>query len=311
VVSNGADALRELASDSFDLLLLDLQMPQVSGLQVLREVRNAGLKTAVVIISGTSDVSTAVEAMRLGAMDYIVKPFLPDHFVGVLRRCFETLRAEKREFAPPRAQWRPALKDNTDETLEGLMVALNAREHHTQHHSKRVGDFTDYLCGVMGIAEPLRGMIRKGALIHDIGKIGIPDHILLKPGPLTADEQKVVREHVRIGYEMVSSLESLKGVAEIVLTHHEFYDGTGYPQGLKGEAIPIGARILTIVDAFDAMTSCRPYRRAASYEEASEEIRLGSGTRYDPALTRTFLGVPRETWDWFRAPALAAAATTW
>src|SRR5882724_5526217 len=110
VVTNGADALRELASDSFDLLLLDLQMPQVGGLQVLREVRNAGLKTAVVIISGTSDVSTAVEAMRLGAMDYIVKPFLPDHCVGVLRRCFETLRAEKHEFALPRAQWRPALK---------------------------------------------------------------------------------------------------------------------------------------------------------------------------------------------------------
>lgn len=188
-----------------------------------------------------------------------------------------------------------------DSTLEALAAALDLRDRETEGHSRRVVEYTARLARQIGLDEAIIAGIRRGALIHDIGKIGVPDAILHKPGPLSPDERKTIEKHPQAGYEMLLGISQLQAEVKIVLAHQEKWDGTGYPLGLKGELIPLGARLFAIADTFDALTSDRPYRQGKSYEIAREIILAESGKQFDPQAVEAFCVIPQEEWEQIRA----------
>jgi putative nucleotidyltransferase with HDIG domain len=190
-----------------------------------------------------------------------------------------------------------------------MVTALDFRDNETQGHSLRVVEYTIRIAESMGIVEPEMGWIRRGALLHDVGKIGVPDAILRKPGKLSDDEWLEMRKHPEHGYEMLRHIRFLAPALDIVLCHQERYDGSGYPRGLKGEDIPLGARIFAVVDCFDAMTSDRPYRAALPIEAARDEIRRFSGSQFDPEVATAFLEVPVEVWKQIREDVHREVAT--
>jgi putative nucleotidyltransferase with HDIG domain len=182
--------------------------------------------------------------------------------------------------------------------------ALNLKDRETESHSRRVTAYAIAIAKAVGLSKERISVIARGAFVHDIGKIAIPDAILRKPGPLDSSEIVVVREHASRGYHIVSKIPFLAGEsAEIVYSHHERYDGTGYPRGLKGEEIPLGARIVAIVNALDSMTSDLPYRAARSFRDAKEEIQVWSGRQFDPELVNVFLSLPDGLWEDLRREA--------
>lgn len=201
------------------------------------------------------------------------------------------------------------IEDTYDQTLEALGAALAIRDYGTGGHSRRVTLCCLEIGKALGCSGEELKQIQRGAYMHDIGKIGIPDAILLKPGKLTPEERVIMEAHARIGYDLISPIAFLAGAAEIVLTHQERYDGTGYPQGLMGEEIPLGARIFSVADTLDAMTSDRPYRKALSYAAAQEEITKEAGRQFDPKVVEAFLSIPEETWNVIRSEVAASTLT--
>jgi len=188
------------------------------------------------------------------------------------------------------------LERSYDITLEALGDALDLKDAETEGHSKRVTAFTIALARAMGLTQDVVKVIARGAFLHDIGKMAIPDAILLKPGKLDPDERTIMQEHCSRGYNILQKIPFLQESADIVYSHQEFYDGAGYPRHLKGNQIPLGARIFAVADTLDAITSDRPYRRARTFEEARHEILRCSGTQFDPAVVEAFLGVPSALW---------------
>jgi len=186
------------------------------------------------------------------------------------------------------------LANANEETLLGLVSALDLREHNTRLHSQRVREYTELLASRFGVDEKTRREIGFGALLHDIGKIAVPDHILLKPGKLTDKEWMEMRKHPEAGYRIVKRIGFLRAAAEIVHAHHERYDGSGYPHGLKGAEIPLGARLFIVADVYDALTSERPYRSPMTHDEAAVEIRQLSGSHFDPVIVDTFMAISPE-----------------
>ena len=188
-------------------------------------------------------------------------------------------------------------RELNEQTLDALSAALDVHDDDAAGHAQRVTLYALEMARRMGCSPEEMDNLERAARIHDIGKIGIPDAILLKPGRLTAEETEVMKAHVQIGYQIVSRLGFMTASAEIVLTHHERWDGDGYPQGLRGDAVPLGTRIFTVADTLDAITTDRPYRRAASYAVARAEIERESGRQFDPRVVQTFLAVPQEVWE--------------
>jgi putative nucleotidyltransferase with HDIG domain len=310
VCMNGEEALTVLRGERFDVILSDLRMPRMSGLEFLERARAECPRTAFILVTGEDDVRVGVEAMKNGASDYVVKPFKLDE---VFRRV--TSAVEKRLLENEVEEYRHRLEvmveertrqlqkalhrieETYDQTLEALGAALDLRDASTAGHSSRVTRYSLAVARAMGCsAEELQELTR-GAYLHDIGKIGIPDGILLKEGPLTWEEQEVMRSHVSIGYQLVKRISFLSPASKIVLAHQERYDGLGYPLGLRGQDIPLGARIFAVADTFDAMTSDRPYRRALPSETAFEEIQREAGRQFDPEVVRAFLSLPQTTWE--------------
>jgi putative nucleotidyltransferase with HDIG domain len=307
--SDGVQALLILAQNTFDLVLSDVRMPGMDGLALLEEIVRRFPDVAVVMLTGCEDVGMAVGAMKTGALDYVLKPFLVGDVEKSVRKALDR-RTEALEKAAYLRQLEDAVRRQTVElqqtlahleqaseiTLDALVAALDAREHETRAHSKRVGEYTVHLARQLGVDGEALEVIRRGAMLHDIGKIGIPDRILLKPGGLTEGEWREMRRHPQIGYWILSGVESLRSAADIVLCHHERWDGKGYPRGLRGEFITLGARIFSITDSLDAMTSNRPYHRGVSWDEARREIVANAGTQFDPEIVRRFMEVPADTW---------------
>lgn len=192
------------------------------------------------------------------------------------------------------------LERSYDATLEAMGDALDLRDEETEGHSRRVTAYTIALGREMGLKAEQLKVIARGAFLHDLGKIATPDSILLKPGKLDAEEMCIMREHCRQGYQIVSKIPFLADASEIVYSHQERFDGTGYPRRLQGEQIPLGARIFAIADTLDAMTSDRPYRKGTSFKIARDEIERCSGTQFDPAVVEVFLRIPLESWDELR-----------
>jgi len=192
------------------------------------------------------------------------------------------------------------LEQSYDDTLEALGSALDLKDAETEGHCQRVTAFTISIAKAVPVPLPYLPVLARAAFLHDIGKMAIPDMILRKPGPLDNDERTIMRTHCEIGFNMLTKIPFLRDAAEIVLAHQEFFDGTGYPRGLRGEQIPLGARIFSIADAMDAMISDRPYRKALPMSHAREEIRRCAGTQFDPKVVEVFLSIPEQHWTELR-----------
>lgn len=308
---SGEEALALIRESAFDVILSDLNMPGMSGLDLLEAARRDCARAAFILVTGTQDVQTGIRAMRQGAADYVTKPFdsaAVSHRVAQalakkrLELEVEAYRQTLEQMVDERtAQLKGALRrveETYDATLEALGAALDLRDSATEGHSARVTRYTLMMAEAMGCGcdpEEMRA-IERGAYLHDIGKIGIPDGILLKQGRLTAEEKEVMETHVIIGYELVRRIPFLAAAAELVLAHQERYDGRGYPRGLRGADIVIGARIFAVADTLDAMTSDRPYRKACPFEDAAQEIRHQSERQFDPAVVRVFLSISESAW---------------
>lgn len=308
--SSGKAALELLGQNTFDAVISDLNMPELSGLELLAEVKRAHRHVAFLMATGVSDIRIGIQAMQQGADDYLLKPFQLDAVVASLNRALEKRRLEievenyrlyLEQMVDQRTiQLSAALKRielTYDDTIEALGAALDLRDNETAGHSHRVTRYCEVMAAKMGVAgEPLKHIVR-GAYLHDIGKIAIPDAILLKPGKLDTKETAIMRSHVRVGYDLVKRILFLAPAADIVLTHQERYDGTGYPQGLIGNEIPLGSRIFAVADTLDAMTSDRPYRKALSFPAAEEEIHRESGQQFDPEIVEVFLSLEGDLWE--------------
>jgi putative nucleotidyltransferase with HDIG domain len=288
-------------------------MPGISGMQLLSHVRHLYPHVAFLVTTGVDDIDVGVEAMRCGADDYLVKPLRESAVLASLERALhkrqlelqvENYRQHLEEMVAERTgQLRTALKQierSYEDTLQALGAAIDLRDHQTAGHSRRVCNYSCEIARVMGWTEAQLGNLAKGAYLHDIGKLGVTDSILLKPGSLDAHEWKLMKQHVQIGFDLVKDIPFLADAAEIIHMHHERFDGTGYPRGLTGEQILLGVRIFAVADTLDAITSDRPYQRASSFEIARETIRRLSGSQFDPHVVEVFLGIPRETWRQLR-----------
>ncbi len=303
------DALNKLKHHDFSLVISDIMMPGMTGIELLRFIRKRDAETAVIMVTGVLDINTAVDALRMGASDFITKPFeLPaiHHAVNRALERRQLLVANRfyRQELQRKVRQRTIelngtlreIEESYKITLEALVTALDAREHETQAHSKRVREYSLTLAKGLGLEGEDLVQIGRGALLHDVGKIGVPDSILLKPEKLTPEEWAEMKEHPRIGYEILQGISFLSPAAEIVLAHQERWDGRGYPKGLAGSEIPLGARIFAVADTVDAMTSDRPYRKAMSFEIARDEVRRCSGTQFDPQVAAAFQSLPLELW---------------
>lgn len=307
--ANGAEALNALGANNFDLVLSDVRMPGMNGLELLETISKKYGEVGVLMLTACEDVAMAVQAMKLGALDYVLKPFRLEDIGQTVRKALDRHHQElhqkryvmqleevvKEQTMELRSTFEH-LQDASEITLEALVAALDAREHETQAHSKRVSQYTLHLARKAGVDEALLDDLGRGAMLHDIGKIGVSDNILLKPGKLTEAEWVEMRKHPQIGYWILDGIQGLKAASEIVLAHQEKFDGMGYPRRLKGEEINLGARIFSVMDCFDAMTSDRPYRPATTYEAAHEEIIRCSGAQFDPQIVKYFLQAPKEEW---------------
>jgi putative nucleotidyltransferase with HDIG domain len=296
------------------LILSDIVMTGMTGLTLLDHVRTRHAEIPIVMVSGVSDVAVAIGTLRNGAYDYLLKPFERDQLLGTVLRALEyralveqnnVYRTHLEELVVARTEMLNSaigdLERSYDITLEALGDALDLKDTETEGHSRRVTAYTIALARAMQLPpQEIRTMAR-GAFLHDVGKMAIPDAILLKPGRLTLDEQTTMREHCERGYQMLRKIPYLREAAEIVYSHQEHYNGSGYPRGLRGEEIPLGARIFAVADALDAITSDRPYRSATSFATARKEIRKNMGTQFDPQVVDVFLSMPDRIWEDLRA----------
>jgi putative nucleotidyltransferase with HDIG domain len=304
-VSSAEAALDAAAQQDFPIVISDVRMPGKDGMWLLDRLRDAHPDTAVVMLTGFGDTEAAVESLRNGAADYLLKPPKATELIRSIeralgRRRLELARTKYRRSLENRVREKTAelsrtlraLEASYSQTLWSLVAALDAREHETGNHSQRVVRYSLAVARKLGVPAQDLPDLGRGALLHDIGKIGVPDAILLKPAKLDEDEWRVMRRHPQIGFDILRSIGFLERSAALVLAHQERFDGGGYPHGLAGEGIPIAARIFAIADCYDAMTSDRPYRKALGPEKAREEIARCAGTQFDPRCAEAFLAIP-------------------
>jgi putative two-component system response regulator len=332
--ANSLDAaLRALQVDRVDVVFLDLDLPDSTGIETVERVLAAGSQVPVVVLTGNDDEDLGLQAVALGAQDYLVKDSV---HAGVLARVLRyavgrhrvlsrrqresaaTAAADERQRAVAEARaWaaqeiakyqvdvdalRRQLITATAETqeaydtaIEGWARALDLRDHETMGHSRRVADLALALARELGLPQEEIDALRRGALLHDIGKIAVPDAILLKQGPLTPRERARMERHTAFARELLEPIAFLRGAVDVPFAHHERWDGSGYPRGLAGEEIPLAARIFAVADVFDALTSDRPYRRAWNTAEAKGYVEAASGRLFDPHVVAAFLSleIPR------------------
>ncbi len=309
LASGGREAIDSLDNDSFELILTDIVMQEGNGLALLERIHERNPNLPVIMVTAIHDISVAIDSMRRGAYDYLLKPFEREHLVATVQRALDhrqalqeshTYQQNLEQVVRARTEMlRQAMEDlehSYDVTLEALGDALDLKDSETEGHSKRVTAYTIALARAMAISPGDIKVIARGAFLHDIGKMAIPDEILRKPGKLTPEEQDVMREHCARGYQMLRKIPFLSEAAEIVHTHQEHYDGSGYPRALRGPEIPVGARIFAVADTLDAITSDRPYRVARTFDAARDEIIRCSGTQFDPAVVEIYLRIPNELW---------------
>ncbi|RKG65556.1 HD domain-containing protein [Corallococcus exercitus] len=294
----------------FDVVLTDFMMPYLNGIELLSALREKNPRAVRLMLTAAADFKIASEAVNRGEVFRLLgKPWALSELTSSIRQAFEHHRLVAanerltREVADKNAELLAINMDlerrvveRTTGLLDGLISALDYRDTETQWHSRRVSLYARRLAQEIGLSGPALDVVEQGALLHDIGKIGVRDSILLKPGPLTPDEWVEMKQHPEFGYRMMAKMPYLHEAALIVLQHQERWDGKGYPLGLKGEEIVVGARIFCLVDTLDAITSDRPYRKGRPMSVARDEVRRCAGTQFDPALAEAFLGLPETEW---------------
>ena len=303
------EAIATLKNREFELVISDITMPGMSGLDMIPHVKQLSPNSVVVMISGMQTVESAIGALRLGAFDYVMKPFDLRQVEAVVTRALEhqDLIVAKQRYEnhlEELVEQRTAELDHTlnslenayRSTLKALTAALETRDLETHGHSERVVTYSLRLGREYGLDVSRMKSLEFGSLLHDIGKIGVPDLILRKPAKLTEEEWVLMREHPTHGQQILKGIEFLAGAARVVAQHHEKWDGSGYPLGLKGEEIDLCARIFSVADAFDAMTSDRVYRKGKPYRDAAKELDDWAGRQFDPKVVEAFHRVPPSDW---------------
>ena len=298
MAENGPQAIEKAKSILPDVILLDVMMPGMTGFEVCERIRSDPqvAEIPIIILTALDDRDSLLTGLKAGADDFISKPFdryeLRARLIGITRlNRYHKLVQERKKLQQAHAK----LLEAYEATIEGWSHAMDLRDHETEGHSQRVTELTLQLAKAFGMKDEELMPIRRGALLHDMGKLGVPDSILQKPAKLTEQEWDVMRQHPQFAYDMLNPIEYLRPALEIPFGHHEKWDGTGYPRGLKGEEIPMAARLFAVVDVWDAVTSNRPYRAAWKQEEALAYIREQAGKHFDPQVVDLFFKVIGET----------------
>ena len=299
---NAEDALSKLSQGKYDCVLSDIHMPGMSGLDLLKQVKLKDKDIAFILITGAPDIDAALEAMRLGAYDHMSKPLNLAALEMTVDRALETKRLveENREYqrnleAMVKERTKQLQEANEDlkrlftGSIKALAQALEAKDEYTQGHSARVAEESVRIARHLALPDSAVQHIWLAGYLHDIGKIGISEAVLNKPGKLDKDEWELIQQHPVFAGRILGPIPELSDIIDIVVHHHERYNGTGYPDGLEESYIPLGARILTVADAFDALTSRRPYREALADGEAYRILEDAAGTQFDPVIVRAFL----------------------
>jgi putative nucleotidyltransferase with HDIG domain len=302
IARNGKEALHLLYSGKNSLMITDIRMPEMDGLELLKEAKALFPHVTVIMMTGYLEINKVVDALRFGADDFILKPFDFELVVFSVKRALEKKRLqdmidrhdqhlealiEKRTAALHMSYG--MLKAAHLNSVKMLVEAINAKDPYTRGHSDRVRKWSVQIAKKLELGEKKLENLEFGALLHDIGMIGIKDEILHKQDPLSPEEYRQIQEHSSIGVKIVEEVSFFKDVIPMIRHHHERFDSSGYPDGLGGEDIPFGARIISIPDAFDAMTNLRPYRQAMSLQDALVEMEKGKGKQFDPRIVDVFL----------------------
>jgi len=321
--TSAEEATEMLSKTTFNLVMTDIRMKAASGFELCQLIQKCWPETVVIMISGMTDIQCAIEAMHQGAFDYVTKPFDLQQVMLSVERALkyqalvlakqayeqsleETVRVRTNELRVMNDNLNgmlEALYSNYRATLRALASALEARDFEVRGHSDRVVAFCLKLGKDIGLDNIDLISLEQGALLHDIGKIGVRDGVLMKRGPLTDEEWIEMREHIGHGLRIINGIDFLSGARPIVAQHHEKFGGTGYPKRLQGEEIHLHARIFAVADAFDAITSDRPYRAAQPYRAAREELIANAGSHFDPQVVKLFCSVPESEWAAIRANA--------
>jgi putative two-component system response regulator len=288
------NALIKIKANTSDLVISDIIMPEKSGIELLYQIKSTYPDTAVIMATAVTEMNTAVECLKKGADDYVCKPFDLEQVSSSVQRALEkrklqlTLKEYQNRLEEKIENQTQAIRKLSLGAIEALVIALEAKDKYTAGHSRRVTDISIAICQEMKLSGPELEDIRWGSLLHDVGKIAVNQMILNKPGDLNKEEYEHVMIHAHVGAGIVKPVVN-DNVVQIIEHHHDHYDGSGLNQDLAGKSIPLGARILAVADAFDAMTSERPYRQALSVEYSLEEIRKHSGLQFDPEIAAVFL----------------------
>jgi response regulator RpfG family c-di-GMP phosphodiesterase len=318
--SSAREALVLLEQRRSNLVLTDVNMPGQSGLELCRLVRERFSGVDVIVMSARSEIDSAIQALRSGAVDYVTKPFSLDQVRVAVERALarniaaHEVRREAESLEERICRDTDKLGSTNEQlgsagerlyaayraTIQGLARMLEARDLETRGHSDRVVAYSLRIADRMHLTNQGLTALEQGALLHDIGKIGIQDSVLLKQGALTEEEWIVMREHVNMGLKIISNIDFLSPARFVIGQHHEKYDGSGYPNGLEREAIHIAARVFAVADAYDAITSDRPYRARKNYDDGRREIKKYAGSQFDPGVVDAFLSIPAGDWPEIR-----------
>ena len=299
---NGKDALNHFYKEKFSLIISDIRMPDVDGLEFLKNVKAVRPTMMFIIMTGYPEIELAVEAIHLGVNDFLIKPFDLELAVFSVKKALEQKKMEE-ELESYHRSLKKLVEERTEklqqayltlkkaylDSVKVLAEAIDAKDTYTRGHSDRVRRMSLQIAVSLGFTEERREVLEYGALLHDIGKIGIEDEILRKPGPLSPEEFQTIQQHPLVGVKIVEGIEFFKDKIPMIRSHHEHFDGKGYPDGLVGEAIPLEARIIAVPDAFDAMASLRPHRTAMSPEDILLEMEKYKGKQFDPNILEIFL----------------------
>ncbi len=302
VASGGLEARDNFLNKEYDLMIMDIKMPDINGIDLLTEVKTKSPETEVIMITAYASVDTATDALRMGALDYIIKPFDTSSVLEAVQKGLSRrddslsikTRLQELQIANKVLEERiddafKNIQSHFQETVDSLVEAVDAKDSYTKGHLKRMSKFALLLGKEANLSQEELGLIQHAAVLHDIGKIGVPEAILLKKDTLSREEFEIIKKHPVIGARIISPVQSFKEVVPLVLYHHERFDGTGYPDGLKGNRIPLGARIIGIADAIDAMLTERPYARAKTVDEVRKELQQFAGIQFDPQLVKIII----------------------
>ncbi|MBI5056893.1 MAG: response regulator [Nitrospirae bacterium] len=300
--SGAIEGLSMMTENSVDLVVMDIKMPKMDGITALQEIKKKHPDTEVILLTAYASLETARDAIRFGAFDYLLKPFDKDDILMVVEKGLTKKRSStglkmERDILLDRASYleqqiseaRTNIMMCYEGTVNALILTIDAKDHYTYNHSNRVAKLSSEMAEVLGVPKKTIKEIEHAACIHDIGKIGIDENILKKNGRLTSDEYTEMKKHPGIGVRIVQSVPFLEDAIPVIHYHHERYDGKGYPEGIKGENIPLAARIVNVADAIDAMMRARPYRAALTVENVMSELTNNSGTQFDPAIAEIIL----------------------